>query len=469
MIEEFWGFEMAAPSTETYDLLIISPDPKEQEALNSICGEFDYSGIAMRSFEKFRANPIEAGFILISNKATPENSSLAEIVQMVKTLVPSSPIAAIGPANIMKDQAKFIKKSGALITAFDTELFETSKFAFAINQILKASYLPLKLADLVVGTTVPFTIYHLLPQRKKFLPCHFAGDEITTAKLEKLKKINEYYLHRSESLAFKDYIDKTTDISQVGLAKRCRANFLALQTEFTSLVFSLTDQSEFTTHTAGIELFNRIKKITEDLLGNMEGLPDAWTIISGSAIGEFGSLERAPALAAYCGIFGTRLKQKKISETMIIGLLSNLGLIFLPASITEKIRNRIKMDEEETQIYSGFPNRSMKMILDRKIPFDEKSRAHLLGAYERADGNGFPNGISELRLTTESQLIRFAREFDQATLIRMGETRKDPTAMLERIIGSCVPGEKYNQKFTELLEEGFPEYFESEELEEQAS
>ena len=436
-----------------YDVLIVSPDKVEQEGIANICKEFDYKGIAIDTFEKFVDDPIEAAFVLISGKAAPAGSNMAEMLQAAKQFVPDSFLAALVADSLPKDQTKFLKKSGANLTAIASELTQSSKFPFAINQVLKASYLPLKTLDLLVDYPIPFNIFHLLPQRKKFLPCHHAGDPITATRMEKLKEIPEYYFHRSQAFEYKKYIEETSDRTGKGLAKRCRANFIALQSDFTSLVLSLTDQSEIASYTEGQELLTRLKKISEDLLTNLAEFPKAWEIVNGSAIGEFGSMERAPAIASYCGIFGIHLKIKKISEVMVVGLLSDLGLISLPPAITLKIRQQVPLTDLEMEKFKKFPQTSLNMILDRKLSMEEKSRRILLAVHERADGGGFPSGAGELRLTTDSQLVRFAQEFDQSTILRMGKPRKDPKTALREIITTAKPGVIFNEDFIKQLNE----------------
>ena len=72
--------------------------------------------------------------------------------------------------------------SGADMIMLEDELFLTSKLEFAMLQTMKACFFPVKASDIVLGKPVPFDLYHLLPQRKKFLKFVFSGDEVEKAK-----------------------------------------------------------------------------------------------------------------------------------------------------------------------------------------------------------------------------------------------------------------------------------------------
>lgn len=435
------------------DVLIVSPDEKEQRCLKEICDEFQYNLAVCKNFDELLEYSQGCSLVVLSHKAMEKSSQVAELMQAARQTLPGAFQALIVADNLPKEEANFLRKSGANLIALASELEASSKFWFAINQVLRATYLPVKAVDLVPDVPIPFTIYHLMPARKKFLPVVHAGDALPGAKLAKLGEVHEYYFRRTESAQYKEFIESTSDKSAQGLAKRCRANFLALQSEFTTLVFSLTDQSDAASFGEGQELVGRCRKLCEDLMSNLAEFPRAWEIINSSSIGEFGSLERAPAIAAYVGIFGLQMELPKLSELMLVALLVDLGLIKISPAATKGLRRQESLGAEGSAQMKAVPEVSLKMILDRKLSLDEKSRSIMLSTYERCDGKGYPKGITGLKLSTGAQLVNLAREFDKGTLLQMGRMRREPLDVLREMLQAETPEAHYTGKFlAEALE-----------------
>ena len=213
----------------------------------------------------------------------------------------------------------------------------------------------------------------------------------------------------------------------------------------------VTDESQSSSFGEGQALVNQCRKLCEDLLANLAEFPKAWEIINSSAIGEFGSLERAPAIAAYCGLFGIHCQISLLAELMLVALLADIGMIKLEASITKKIRQELALDDRERKAFERLPEMSLNTILDRKFSIDEKSRGILLSTYEHADGSGFPKGITELKLGAGAQMVRLARDFDRATILRLGKARQDPKIVMRDYVSQAQPGKIFTRDFIHLL------------------
>ncbi|OFZ33737.1 MAG: hypothetical protein A2070_13110, partial [Bdellovibrionales bacterium GWC1_52_8] len=357
-----------------------------------------------------------------------------------------------------KEGAAFIKKSGASLILLQDELMNMSKLEYACTQMVKADYLPVKTSDFSIGKPLPFGVYHLLPMRKKFLQCAFEGAEFTDEKLKKLSEVGELYIKKSAAEEFKKYVSSMNDRSAAGLARRCRGQFLALYASYSELVLLLTDQSEQSSFKQGEELVKKCRLLAGELMTALGEFGNAWEIVNNSSIGEFGSTERAPAIAAYAALFGLQMNLNNIDDMMMAALLADVGLLLLPPAISAKIRDQ-KLDrftEEEKAVYRKYPLRSLDVILTRKLPLEEKLRDLMLATHERADGTGFPKGITGRKLTEGAQLIHFCREFDRRTLIRMGVQRVDQKEARVQIINEELnhPG-MFSPVFSEKLRQAF--------------
>jgi HD-GYP domain-containing protein (c-di-GMP phosphodiesterase class II) len=106
---------------------------------------------------------------------------------------------------------------------------------------------------------------------------------------------------------------------------------------------------------------------------------------------------------------------------------------------------------EEALEIRKVPLMSLDTLLSRKIGLDENLRAILLGVYERADGKGYPKGVLQDKLTIESQLVRFAKEFDQRTKLDPGGVRLSPQDVLRGMLHEPELKAIFSPKFIELI------------------
>lgn len=433
------------------DILFIGKQD-EIRIFENIAQKFSYTFRSISTIDDILEAQVNPSLLVVSEFSDSNEVSVDELIQISRQQFPEAYLILIVEKELTKDRFNFLSKLGARTVMLKREI-NTGKVSFAISQILKASYVPLKAIDLVADIQIPFSIYHLIPYSKKFLQLTKEGDILSQSKIDKYLKGPELYIQRQEIKQLNDFIKNTTDKSARGLAKRCRANFVALQDEFTNLVFDLSDESNRVSFGEGQELFNRCAKICEDLLMNLAEFPKAWEIINNSSIGEFGSLERSPAVAAYCGMFALNVDVKSISDLMLVALLVDIGMISLDDKITDKIREEQNLDKEEVLFIRKVPQLSLDMVLARKVAMTERVRNVLLGVYERADGKGYPKGLYEEKLTVESQLVRFAKIFDSKTMLKLGAIRENPYFVLKSIIEDKDTHKSFSADFLKSMQD----------------
>lgn len=414
------------------DIMLISPE-SEIKIISNIAKKFSYSFKSITTIDAILEETVTPSLLIVSEFADSKEVSVDELIQISRQQFPEAYLILIVEKELTKERFNFLSKLGAKTVMLKKEIL-TAKVSFAVNQILKAGYIPLKPLDLMADVEIPFAIFHLIPYSKKFLQLTKSGEKLSQAKFEKYKQGPELYIQRQDNEALQKFIKNTVDNSAKGLAKRCRANFVALQDEFTNLVFDLSDESNRVSFGEGQVLFNRCEKLCEELLMNLAEFPKAWEIINNSSIGDFGSLERSPAIAAYCGMFALNLEVKDNSILMLVALLIDIAITSLNDTIADKLRDDIPLNEEEIKEYKRVPQKSLDMVLARKVALNEKIRAILLGVYERADGTGYPKGLLSEKLTLESQLIRFSKIFDQRTMLKLGGLRENPLEVMRSML-----------------------------------
>lgn len=435
------------------DIGILTNCPTIRARVEEVCSEFSYQKECWSDLDQFLSLSPKAK-LLVAYLGSPEGAlAPPELAQLVRHASSDVFLICVSDTQLSKDAAAFAKKSGADLVLLREEILNSGKLEFICSQTLRTRFLPIKPSDLTPEHSIPFNLYHLLPQRKKFLKMLFAGDCIDPKKMQKAKEVGEIYIERMDASSFEKYISEKRDLSAAGIERRCRAKFLALFAEFSELAFQVSNQSEQSTFGEGQLLLNRCGELCAELLSTLAEGGEAWKIVNNSAIGEFGSLERAPAIAAYCGIFGLRIGLADVDKLMLAALLSDIGLLTLPTSITRKIRSDTDetLSEIESASFRQYPQTSLDLILSRKLSIPENLRLWITSTRERADGKGFPKGLAQDRLPIEPRLIAFCRDFDQRALVKMGKARIDPTDALHELLEDPDAYSLYGESLVQTL------------------
>ena len=88
-----------------------------------------------------------------------------------------------------------------------------------------------------------------------------------------------------------------------------------------------------------------------------------------------------------------------------------------------KLDREVRKYDDEKKAYENYPNKSLDLVLNRKISLDAELRQILVATRENCDGTGFPKKLASDKVPEAAQLIRFAREVDRRTIVRMGMPR----------------------------------------------
>ena len=418
------------------DLCIIATDKKVVQRCESICKAFRYEYKHFEHLEEFVSENRDFRLLLLHGSEEIDGEKLDEVIRSVMSFCADAFLLCLLSDKNGKKLTGVAKKAGCNLVLLEDEFYTTSKPEFIFSQVIRATFIPIKATDIVPGVPLGFDLYHLLPQRNKFLKFAFDGDEINETKMAKIIQAAEVYIHKDHAVKFARYVQANSDKSPNSLAKRCRSQFLALSAVYTSLVFLVTDQSELGSFKQGDELLSKCRELTMALLDTLGMHGNAWEIINRSVIGDFGSVERSPAVAAYAALFALFMNVSEIDRLMVAALFSELGLLFLSPKITEHLRNDTlnKLTPDEIQAYRSYPLKSINIVLDRKLQLDEKLRDLVLRAHERADGNGFPGKYHEATMPMEAYLLAFAYEVDRRTAVKLGQAAVDPEKMYRAII-----------------------------------
>lgn len=451
-------------SEQAIECGLVSADAKMIERFKAVCAEFSYSLQVWSSAEELIAvNPtcrMIACHIPFSgiNEAEFAKKAVSEL-QSVLLVCSEARVMAIFDKLLSKEDTAVLKKADIHSILTVPEVYQTSKLEFITTQLVRAEYIPVKHIDLIPGSVLPFDLYHLMPLSGKFLRISRGGAPLEERKKEKMKDVGEFYVHRSQLPLFSEYMAENSQ-GQDGLIRQCRAQFLEFQAKYGELAMILSDQSESLSYEEGKALLGGCHALACRLAATLSqvGITGMWDVINNSSIGEFGSVERAPAVAAYAAFFAMAVGLEDIEELIFAALIMDLGVLFLDPPTTRRIRED-KIHELKGDALTGYrryPIKSIEAVLSRRLPLEESLKKMILLAHERADGKGFPKGVHGERFTLESQLLGFSSLFDRGTVLRMGKKRTEPASALAEMIREQMRSLKiFNMSFLGEMEKAF--------------
>lgn len=414
---------------KSLDLASVSTESNFHKRISDIAKIFNFTAETFTNVDAFfdKAESFKnINCIFVDCSKIEKPNEVAGMVQVASQVAANGYIVVIMNSKLQAEDARVIKTSGASLTIMENEYFSSSKVEFVTSQVIRSAFIPVKTTDLIPGTSPDFSLFHLMPANRKFLKVANANLKIRQDFLEKYSAIGELYIQRSELDRWIEYANNTSAVDSQSALRKCRLRFLQLNQSFLQLVLMISDQSSSASFSLGKELFKNCESFANQLLDSLMDLDDPWNVVNSSAVGDFGSLERAPAIAAYAGLLSSLAKLGKPLEIMIGALLADVGYLDLSPSTSGKIRdNRMEdMHGEERMEYQKHPIYSLSQCLSRKLPFTENIKSMILQSHERVDQKGFPNRINPEKMIDEAMLIRLCWELDNACQIRMGQERR---------------------------------------------
>lgn len=410
------------------DLAVITGNQNFWARAEALARSFHFESLHFTGDEDFYLrsedfNSIAA--VLVDCCSLQKASEISGTMQVTRQLHPDSYILTVLNSKLTADEADLISKSGASLVVMESEYYTNSKTEFALSQVIRSTYIPIKTVDLQEGSIVPLDLLYLMPMNRKFLKVAKSGTKIHGDFLRKYDEAGELYFHRRDLPHWISYSSRSLQAAEQSLRRQCRSKFLQLNQSFLELILLISDQSTGTSFARGRDLYETCRKFVSELQAAMASVPDPWSTISNSSIGDFGSVERLPTIAAYAGILSAQNSIGSPEEVMIGAMLSDVGYLELSPSIMQKMRNnRLEdLNSEERMEYEKHPIFGLRSCLARKLPLTESIKNMVMLSHERADQRGFPNRVRPEKLTEEAMLIRLCWELDSQSQIRMGEKK----------------------------------------------
>ncbi|WP_413586879.1 HD domain-containing phosphohydrolase [Bdellovibrio sp. HCB274] len=389
--------------------------------------------------------------IILDCSEIEKPNEAAGMVQVACQVAADSYIIAVVNSKLKPEDARIVKTSGASLVLMENEYYTTSKLEFVTTQVIRSSYIPVKIYDLYPDSETSFSLYYMMPANKRFLRIAKPGLQVHPSFLEKFADMGELYIKRQDFKQWVEYCRSYDSADEASTLRRCRLQFLQMSQSFLELTLMISDQTSSSSFAVGKELYGTCEKFAQELLNTLQVVKNPFEVINNSSIGDFGSLERAPAIASYAAVLSQNTTIGKPLEVMISALLSDIGYLDISPSASAKLRaNDIQsMNGEELMEYQKHPIYSLNQCLSRKIPLSEPMKMMILQSHERMDQKGFPHRMNPDKILEEAMLVRLCWDLDSKTQVRMGEPRPDISKVIEGLAATFAgdPG-NYSIGFT---------------------
>lgn len=435
--------------------LTLTTSPEVMGRSRELCQEFKFSFLGVTDFSDLSHSKIgyEQAQLILVGCLSENKEEAAAIVNDARQSFKESYICVVLSDTEMS-HLDFVKNAGANMGISESQLMKTSALEYVASQIIRASYVPVKLAEFPKESVLDFTLYHLMPLNQKLLPILPKGIPLTESRLEKLTGIGEVFVRREEVDRYRHYVEGRTDTSAQGLRSRCRAQYLSFCNSHAQLMFLLIDESPVSSR-EGKWLYDRCEILSRDLMTTLSAVGEAWEVVNNSSLGEFGSLERAPTISAYAGLLGLLSSIGEPVTVMMAALLSGVGMLDFPPSLSRKMREVGNVDsftEDEMKLYKKHLARSVERCRERQLPVKERVEYLMMHSHERADGTGFPEGHTLKQIPMEAMLIQFSEMIDKGAIVKIGQPRTSVKEVRKQVVeAEMQEAHVFSQEFIEKL------------------
>lgn len=430
-------------SVGVLDLVAISTNQAFIKRCASLASRFVFEFHHYANSDDFFNQASDAGtvkcFILDCTKFSNIHEAAGPI-QVARQIMDRSYIICVLDSRVQPEHMDLLKKSGANLIMLDNEFTTNSKLEFVTSQVIKSAFIPIKLADLIQDTSLECPLYMLMPKNQKFLKITRPGANLGQEFICRFEAAQELYIHRNDVESWMEYIKTYSGTGDHVETRVCRAQFMKLQQAFLEMVLMLSDQTTSTSFSAGKVLFENCRTFAKDLLNSLEKVRFPWQVINNSSIGDFGSVERGTAIAAYAGLLSKRGHIGVPEKVMLGALLADIGILLISPAATEKLRSQKfqDMNGEEKMEFEKHPVFGLNQVLSKRIPLEEDVKEMILLSHERADQKGFPNRPGPNKISEESMLVRLCQEIDDALTLRMGQEKMDTQERFQEFIDKKI-------------------------------
>lgn len=423
---------MSSTSGKTVDVLIGSPRDSFFEIVTVILkGYYPYQLKHFRSIDEALDHGTSDSFkpILALIDGQDGTNLTNEWVQSTKMNYPDCPIIVLHSAAAPLD-FDIVKKNGAteiMHINFDREFISDMVLQLAPiemegDQIPITALMPVDLRDMDADSNINFDIFVHLPTNQRSILMRKSGDVVDQKHLDKFNSLKQQmYIKKTQMKSFFEYARTVMSMRNMPLPISMTEKFHRSKKVIYEIMAQFLNGAA-TDYSQGKEILDKCKFIVADF----ELAKDLSTQEIFDEIFRFSGNVRTLyhdciCLSAYAAYFAQLMGwgPEKRESAAIAGLLHNIGLSQLPATVGDKLYKDYS-DEEKAQ-YRLYPDRSVIMVKAKKVPLPQEI-ADAIGQHrESSAGTGFPKGLTGEDITEFGKLLAFAYRFHELTSLQDGK------------------------------------------------
>lgn len=352
-----------------------------------------------------------------------------EWVQSTKMNNPDCPLIVLHSAEAALD-FNVVKKNGAsevMHINFDREFISDMVLQLApINMdgdhIPITALMPVDLRDIEAGININFDVYVHLPTNCKSIIMRRAGDVIDQRQVDKFKAMRQQmYVKKTQMKEFFEYARTIMSMRNMPFPISMTEKFhRSMKTIYDFMGQFLNGSS--TDYAEGKLIYDKCKSIVIDLELNKTMSPaEIYDEVCRYAGNNRTYYHDCICVAAYAAYFAQLLDwaPEKREAAAIAGLLHNIGLSQLPATIA--VKPLAKMNSEELKEYQRYPDRSVVMVKSKKVPISQDISDGIVQHRENVRGKGFPKGLPSEDISDFGKLLEIAYQFHELTALQEGK------------------------------------------------
>lgn len=420
-----------------FDILLVSPNPIYDERVESFAKIYGYSHCKIKVIEDVAetlAN-ILVNFVILDAAPAQDQNDVVGYLQVLRYIFPKTPLLVVCPKRFDKDILQWIRKSGANFIMSENEFLERVRFDFFASQYIGSEYLPVKPHDFKLDSKVSLSLFYYMSANRRYYPIVAANTVVNSARFEKIKKIGDVYIRRTDLERYHNYLQENQDQSANGLIRRCRSQFHEFKESYLNLVNHLTEETEIVSYEEGKRQMEQCQKLSRDLVSAMMSAGSVFDVISQSVQGSFHFCDRAPERAAMVGYLSMMGDVGNPEHAILATLLCDIGLLNLPRECLDIIRKGgvAALDGELRKIYEQHPQFSINCAAQKKLQIDPVVREAILHSHSRINGTGFPRVRAE-KVNAEAQLIQVVEFLDDLCQVQWGKPRLNYKDEFKRLL-----------------------------------
>ncbi|WP_413613408.1 HD-GYP domain-containing protein [Bdellovibrio sp. HCB-110] len=441
---------MKTTSGRTVDVLIGSPRDSFWESVKVILkGYYPYQLKHFRNFDEVLENS-EPNFspILALIDGQDGTAQTNEWVQSTKMNYPDCHIIVLHSAAAPLD-FNVVKKNGAdevMHINFDREFISDMVLQLAPiemegDNIPITALMPVDLRDMEAQMSINFDVYAHLPANHRSILLRKTGDCVDDRQLEKFKTMKQQmYIKKTQMKAFFEYARTVMSLRNIPLPVSMTEKFHRSKKSIHEIMAQFLNGAA-TDYQEGKLIYDKCKNIVADFelvkdLSAQEIFDEIFRFTGNTRT----LYHDCICLSAYGAYFAQLLgwNQEKRESAAIAGLLHNIGLAQLPASVGDK--NPKNYTPEELSEYALYPDRSVIMVKGKKVPLTPEISEAIGQHRENGAGTGFPKKLTTADLSEMGKLMGLAYSFHEMTALKDNQQALTATQAIQNLRDCALNG-----------------------------